>query len=227
MSADWFLKLKEFDSLEKMRISHLKGQKEQNERLLGLNIKRQDYLHAVADLQKELHTLQQEYFESEKKLKSLEEQASRLRDIGGDLEKIKHYQGEASELENALFNLLDKTEAVQMLINEKKTFLSGLDKTIQEIETEVKSENEEHSKAITQLNMRQQLIKDELPPDFKEALERTLKKNLALGPFTRVEKGSCFFCRYKISRIDESEIDMQKSIKYCPQCSRLFLPYGS
>jgi predicted nucleic acid-binding Zn-ribbon protein len=79
---------------------------------------------------------------------------------------------------------------------------------------------------VVQAQMRIKLIEDELPTDFKSVLERTLKKNLALGPFTRNENGSCFFCRYKISKLDESEIDMQKQLKTCPQCSRIFLPYG-
>jgi predicted nucleic acid-binding Zn-ribbon protein len=54
-----------------------------------------------------------------------------------------------------------------------------------------------------------------------------MAKNLAHGPFTRIDQGSCFLCRYKISRVEESEIDMQKALKICPQCSRIFLPYGA
>jgi predicted nucleic acid-binding Zn-ribbon protein len=227
VTADWFLKLKEFDSLEKMRISHLKAIQGQEERLQLLNVKRQDQQKVQEILKTELHSLQQAYFETEKKLKICEEQASRLKDLGGDSDKIDRYQKDAATLEDDLFAILEKIESHQVSMQENKTFLSGIENTIQEIKSEVEAEIKEHSKAIEQLELRLKLIKDELPPDFKEALERTLKKNLALGPFTRVDQGSCYFCRYKISRIDESEIDMQRALKFCPQCSRLFLPYGS
>ena len=227
MTADWFLKLKEFDSLEKMRINHLKAIKGQEDRLQLLNVKRQEQLEALEFLKTELHSLQQAYFETEKKLKICEEQVSRLKDLGGDSAKIVHFQKDATNLEDDLFTILEKIESNQESFKDKKTFLAGIDNTIQEIKSEVEAEIKEHSKSIEQLELRLKLIKDELPYDFKDALERTLKKNLALGPFTRVDQGSCYFCRYKISRIDESEIDMQKALKFCPQCSRIFLPYGS
>jgi predicted nucleic acid-binding Zn-ribbon protein len=227
VTADWFLKLKEFDSLEKMRISHLKAIKDQEDRLKHLNVKRQEQQKVQEILKAELHSLQQAYFETEKKLKICEEQASRLKDLGGDSDKIDRYQKDAATLEDDLFAILEKIESHQESIQEKKTFLAGIENTIQEIKSEVEAEIKEHSKAIEQLELRLKLIKAELPSHFKDALERTLKKNLALGPFTRVDQGSCYFCRYKISRIDESEIDMQRALKFCPQCSRLFLPYGS
>lgn len=227
MSAEWFLKLKEFDSLTKMRINHLKAIKEQEERLEKLNVKRQEQLDSSNSLKSELLSLQQDYFETEKKLKSAEEQAQRLKDIGGDETKIAAYLNEAAELENALFVKLDTTDEIHRQLEDIKTFLAGLEKTIHEISAEVGSEIETHKAEITQLDLRLSLTLDELPVDFKTTLEKTLKKNLAIGPFTRIENGSCFFCRYKISRIDESEIDMQKALKVCPQCSRIFLPYGS
>jgi predicted nucleic acid-binding Zn-ribbon protein len=227
VTADWFLKLKEFDSLEKMRISHLKAIKGQEDRLQLLNVKRQEQQKTLEILKNELHSLQQAYFETEKKLKICEEQASRLKDLGGDSDKIDRYQKDAGVLEDDLFAILEKIESQQVSMQENKTFLSGIENTIQEIKSEVEAEIKEHSKQIEQLELRLKLLKEDLPPDFKDALERTLKKNLALGPFTRVDQGSCYFCRYKISRIDESEIDMQRALKFCPQCSRLFLPYGS
>lgn len=227
MSADSFFKLKEFDSLEKMKLHHQKQIQEQEERLSHLNNKRQERLDSQKQLISSLHALEQQYFETEKKLKTAEDQASRLKDIGGDEAKIGHFQAEAAKLENELFSLLEQTEHLQQELNDTKTFLSGLEKTIREIENEVQLENGEHEKSIDQINLRLGLIKDELPTDFREALEKTLKKKLAIGPFTRIENGSCYFCRYKISRVEESEIDMQKMLKHCPQCTRIFLPYGA
>jgi predicted nucleic acid-binding Zn-ribbon protein len=227
VSAEWFFKLKEFDSLGKMKNTHLKAIKEQTERLEKLNIKRQDHLSEVSELKNELVSLQQVYFETEKKMNTAEEQASRLKDVGGDEAKITKFKAEAEACENSLFEMLERTESIQALIEEKKTFLSGLEKTFTEIEAEVKIEISQEKTAIEQATMRMKLIEEELPEDFRSTLERTLKKNLAVGSFTRIDQGSCFFCRYKISRTEESEIDMQKNLKTCPQCTRIFLPFGT
>lgn len=210
-----------------MRIGHLKAIKEQEERLLSLTQKRQEQLDEQDLLKHELHSVQQTYFENEKKMNTCEEQASRLRDIGGDEDKIKRYKAEAADLENALFEMLEKIEGIQSSLGDKKTFLSGIENTIKEIEGEVNTEIENHKKEVAQIEMRLKLVEGELPDDFKSILERTLRKNLALGPFTKNENGSCYFCRFKISKLDESEIDMQRVLKICPQCSRIFLPYGS
>lgn len=227
MSTEWFSKLKEFDSLSKMKLNYLKAIKEQEERLAKLDERKKSQLSEITTLNNEHSFLQQAYFEAEKKMNTCEEQAARLRDIGGDKEKIAKFKAEAEELENSLFTMLERTEAIQTEIEESKTFLTGLEKTYSEIKDETSTEIAENQKSIEHATMRIKLIETELPDDFRNILERTLKKNLAIGSFTRIDNGSCFFCRYKISRTDESEIDMQKILKVCPQCTRIFLPYGS
>jgi predicted nucleic acid-binding Zn-ribbon protein len=226
VSAEWFVRLKEYDSLTKMRLSHLKAIDEQESRLKTLNVKRQEQLQLAEEAQAKLRNLQQAFYETEKKMKTSEEQAQRLRDIGGDDSKIQIFVQDAAQLEDKLFFMMDEQEKIQSEFEDAKTFLTGLEKTISEIKAEVDMEVADQKQKVVQAQMRIKLIEDELPTDFKSVLERTLKKNLALGPFTRNENGSCFFCRYKISKLDESEIDMQKQLKTCPQCSRIFLPYG-
>ena len=210
-----------------MRGSYLKSIQEQQERLTKLELRRQEQLREITEFKNEHSELQQSYFEAEKKMNTCEEQASRLKDVGGDQEKIANFKTEAAALENTLFEMIERTEEIQNTVDEKKTFLAGLEKTYQEIKDEVASEITENQKSIDQATLRIKLIEAELPPDFRGVLERTLKKNLAIGSFTRVDNGSCFFCRAKISRTDESEIDLQKQLKVCNQCSRIFLPYGN
>jgi predicted nucleic acid-binding Zn-ribbon protein len=226
VSAEWFVRLKEYDSLSKMRVSHLKAIEEQEARIQSLNVKRQEHSQKTEEAQTQLRHSQQHYFETEKKMKICEEQAQRLRDIGGDDAKIQAFTQEAAQIEDKLFAMLDEQERIQQQLEETKTFLHGLEKTITEIKSEVELEVADQKQNLSQAEMRIKLIEEELPSDFKSLLERTLKKNLAHGPFTRNENGSCFFCRFKISKLDESEIDMQKQLKTCPQCSRIFLPYG-
>lgn len=227
MSVEWFTKLKEIDSLNKSRLTHLNAKKEQEDRISKLLEKKNQALHELDEFKQEHLSLQQALFETEKKLKTAEEQKQRLIDLGGDDLKIKNFQAEATRLEEEGLDLLEKSELNSEEMKSKKQFLEGIEKTINEIELEAKEEINKLQGEIDNINLRLSLLQKELPEDFNQLLTRVQNKNLAHGPFTRIEAGSCYFCRYKISRVEESEIDMQKSLKTCPQCERIFLPYGS
>ncbi len=226
MNDECFSKLKEFDSLTNMKSGHLAQIDEQKKRLDVLNLKRQEREESITHALKSIHELQQNYHETEKRLLTCEQQSSRLRDSGASEEKLANYLKEAEQLESEMFIHLEKIDTLGIEIEESKTFLKGLDKTFEDIGHEAKNEIEVHQNEIVQIEKRLELILNNLPADFKNALEKTLKKKLAIGPFTRTDQSHCYFCRYKISRTEESEIDVQKLLKFCPQCSRIFLPYG-
>lgn len=227
MSVEWFFKLKEIDSLTKMKNGHLKAKSEQEDRLSKLNNRRQEANSHTAKLKQDLISLHDNLADIEKKLKTASEQKQRLMDIGGDDKKIQQFQTEIEACEEAGLTFLEQEEAIENEMKENREFLEGLGKTIKEIEDEVSQEFAKLDTEISNFDLRLGLLMDELPADYKATLQKVSAKKLAHGPFTRVDQGSCYFCRYKISRIDESEIDMQKQLKQCPQCSRIFLPYGA
>lgn len=227
MSVEWFFKLKEIDSLTKMKNAHLKAKSEQEDRLSKLNERRQEALSQSAKLKQDLISLHDELAQVEKKLKTASEQKQRLMDIGGDEKKIQQFQTEIETHEEAGLSFLSREEEIETEMKENREFLQGLDKTIKEIGDEVFQGVSKLDAEIINYDLRINLLMDELPTDYKTTLQKVTAKKLAHGPFTRVDQGSCYFCRYKISRIDESEIDMQKQLKQCPQCSRIFLPYGA
>ena len=227
MSVDWFLKLKEIDSLGKMRISYLKTIAQQNSRISKLLERREETNLESLTLSHKTRSLQQDLFDLEKKLQLFTQQRQNLMDLGGDQTKIKSFTNDIEKLENDGLELLGQQEEIQTRLDEIKTFQAGLDNTIKEIESEVSGDTKSQRNEIEKVDFRLKLLEEELPDNFQQVFRRTLLKNLAHGPFTRVDAGSCFFCRYKISRQDESEIDMQQILKTCNQCGRIFLPYGS
>lgn len=227
MSDDWFSRLKEYDSLSKARDRLILSGKDQEGRLLTLKKRQDDTLAQLSELKTDYMALQQSLFEVEQKMKVQTQQRSRWMDQGGSDEKREAYDKEISSLEDKGFSLLQDLEVNETQRAELKEFLSGLEKTITEISGEVKEEVAKTQHEISQLDLRLSSLTEALPSDYRELLLKTLKKNPAHGPFTRIESGSCFFCRYKISRTEESEIDMQKKLKVCPQCSRIFIPYGT
>lgn len=227
MSTEWFFKLKEYDSLEKMRINHLKLLNEQNDRLSKLKARRDENNSHLEELKLTYISLQQELHETEKKLKTSTEQRQNLLDRGGDEQKISHFLMESQKFEDHGMELLFSMEKNETERAEARQFGEGLEKTFLEIENEVIDIKNKTDNEVKNIELRLKLILEELPTEYKSLLISTQNKKLAHGPFTRIESGSCYFCRHKISRTDESEIDMQKMLKVCTQCSRIFLPYGA
>jgi predicted nucleic acid-binding Zn-ribbon protein len=227
VSVDWFFKLKEIDSLTKMKTNQLKAKQEQEARVSKLNDRRQENVLQTAKLKQDLIATNTEMAEVEKKLKNATEQKQRIIDIGGDDKKIALFTSEINQLEEKGFEFLTRLEEIETEMSDNKTFLAGIEKTIKEIEDEGREEIDKILIDITNIDLRLKLLLEELPDDFRSLLIKVTVKNLAHGPFTRIDQNACYFCRFKISRIEESEIDMQKNLKTCPQCGRIFLPYGS
>ncbi len=227
MSLEWFSRLKEYDSLSRSRMGFLNSIKDQEKRIAVLTDRKEDNLAQLSGLKADYIRLQQSLHELEQKLRIQTEQRSRWIDSGGDEAKRKSMEAELSKLEEDGFILLQKLDENEMERQDIQTFLQGLEKTILEISLEAKNEIALFQNEITQIDLRLSGLIEILPEEFKNLLMKLLKKNLAHGPFTRMEGGSCFFCRYKISRVVESEIDSQKLLSQCPQCSRIFIPYGT
>jgi predicted nucleic acid-binding Zn-ribbon protein len=227
VSVESFLKLKEIQSLTQMRINHLSSIKEQEDRLYKLNHRRQEALTQTLILKQDLLRIKDEFAEIDKKILDLSEQKQRLIDYGGDEKKVNLFSLQIQEAEDTGLQLLDSAQEINTEIEEVMTFLQGLDKTIVEITSEVSQSIEAHQTDIGNINFRTELLMAELPDDFRSMIVKIASKNLIHGPFTRVDSGYCHFCRFKISRQEESEIDMQKSLKTCNQCGRIFLPYGA
>jgi predicted nucleic acid-binding Zn-ribbon protein len=227
VSVDWFFKLKEIDSLSKMKNQYLSLKKEQEDRIAKLRDRQESGHAAIAKLKHDTITTNTEMADIEKKLKQASEQRQRLLDMGGDSTKIKTYETEISTLEEKGFELMTRQEEIETEISDIKGFQAGLEKTIIEIEQEAFAEIQKMNQDIANFDLRLNLLQEELPPEFNSLLTKTMNKKLAHGPFTRVDQGSCYFCRFKISKMDEIEIDLQKNLKVCNQCGRIFLPYGS
>lgn len=227
MSAEWFAKLKEYDSLSKSRMRHLASQQEQRERINKLSLQRNQREEELAKLKSDYLERQGLLAEKESQIKLLSEQRQRLLDYGGDENKVTELSDKINQLETDGFSLLEELESNEQEREDTRTFIEGITRTIGEIQKEVDEVVASAQQEIERLDLRLQLLHDELPADFKDRLSRALSKNLMHGPFTRIDQGSCYLCRFKISRIEESEIDIHKQLKNCPQCGRIFIPFGT
>jgi len=226
VSAEWFTKLKEIDSLQKTLVTLQKQTKNEDERVQKLENRQNQNLEELNLNQKELINLQDQMAQIDKEISFKTLQKQRLWEMGGDEIKSSKLSLEIAELEDKGFSLLDKIEQIKGEIQDKKTFASGIENTILEIQSEASDEIKLLAQEKYHTQRRIELLTEELPPNFKDTFLRVKLKNLTHGPFTKNELGHCYICRFKISKIDESEIDISKNLKTCPQCSRIFLPYG-
>jgi DNA repair ATPase RecN len=208
----------------KMRIKHLSSIHEQEIRITKLTSQLLDSQKQAESIKQEIFTLQHTLYELEQNLTLFQKQRQNLINIGQDSRK---YDASIDEAETKGLELLETIEKLESSAQEIKVFQSGLSKTITEIDQEAQDIKTQENHEINNIDLRLTLLKEELPTHFRIVLQNVQAKNLAHGPFTRIDAGQCYFCRYKLSRLDESEIDLQQQLKQCQQCNRIFLPYGS
>jgi predicted nucleic acid-binding Zn-ribbon protein len=223
VSIEWFLKLKEIDSLLKAKQTHEKHLLDEDNRLTKLEEKRNQAILEMDLLNKDIIQLNDHLFKIEQQLKILTQQKENLFSIG---KETQHLDPQIEQLELQGLEIIDKTESLRAKEKELSQFSKGLEKTIIEISVDVEEIKKTENQALHNAHLRISYLEEELPESFKETFKKMKSKNLAHGPFSRNEQGHCYFCRYKLSRIQESEIDLQLLLKQCPQCSRIFLPYG-
>lgn len=222
-----FSKLKEYDSLSKRQQQLLREINEENARSEKIHSLISDHLARRNEIKKEIVHYNNLILELESQVKLLAEQKERLINQGTTEDKIAQYQIKINEFEAQAFSYLETMETLELELQETVNFESGARKTLSDIEAEV--ELSVRSKENEANNLRSHLedILNELSPSLRTSLDKLFAKKLAHGPFTKIAQGACMMCRFKISKTDEAEIDVQKLLKYCPQCTRIFLPYGT
>lgn len=222
-----FAKLREFDSLSKTKHKHLATIASQNERLTLLNKRRQVNQQKIEELKNDLSFNQSLLLDLEGQIKIYSEQRQRILDFGGDEKKARDYADKISIEEERGLEILSRIDASESELKDALGFDDGVGRTIEDISSEVKEVVLKEDKEILHIDQRLAALQEDLPLDFRDHLNRVLPRNLTHGPFTRIENGACFMCRFKISRMEESEIDVQKQLRSCSQCTRIFIPFGT
>ena len=227
MSREAFQKLREIDSLMKMKNKELGLVKDQDDRLSSLENKKLARQEQKDQDKKAYTSTQQELFEMEKKLKTASQQKERLSEYSPDDQKIKELSNHIEEYELKGFELIEKIEMIERDLKDHDTFLHGLENTMKEISLESLDEKNLHVKEAQNLEERIKRLHEELPDNFKGVYTRLMSKNFIHGPFTTIQNNACMFCRSSVSKVEESDIDTKFAITHCRQCGRLFLPYNA
>lgn len=222
-----FSKLKEYDSLSKREQQLLREISDENARTQKIKSLIEKHLEHRHEIKNNIAQLNTSILDCESQLKTLGEQKDRLMNQGATEEKLKDYQDKIDHFENEAFEFLEKIDQLENELTETLQFETGARKTLSEIEAEVSIVVTSKETEAKNLHSHLEDILNNLPPSLSSSLNKLIAKNLTHGPFTKISDGGCMLCRFKISKTDEAEIDVHKLLKFCPQCSRIFLPYGT
>lgn len=227
MSREAFQKLREIDSLMKMKNKELSLVKDQDDRLSRLEQQKTARLEQKDQDKKLYIQTQQNLLEMEAKLKTASQQKERLSQYSPDDPKLLELAKTIEDQELLGFELISKIEELELLMKDSDSFLKGIEKTITEISAESLEICTAHLNEVKNLDLRISLLEIELPENFQSVFKRLLTKNFMHGPFTAIVNNQCMFCHSSVSKVEESEIDTKFMITHCKQCGRLFLPYNS
>lgn len=205
--VDDFFRLREYDSLMREVDRLRQGIAQETERLLRRKSEFEDRVKLLNSRESQFRQFNHQIAELDRRL-------------------AQHLSPEAkSKLEEEGLKLLSDQEEISQLIAEDQVFIKGFTRTVQELETEIQALIQSNEALIAQNLKRAELVYATLPSEWPAQYQRILAKKPAHGVFSRIENLKCQFCRYSISKVLESEVDVGLQLKGCPGCGRLLLPY--
>lgn len=207
---------------ENKRISDLEGKQKKaqeeiellsNEKInLQLQKSEDEINHSIAKLTK----LKDQLFavKTQKEQEALENQISLL-------EKT------INECEEKYFANLDREEAINQTITEKKSFLSGSSNTLLEIKNEVTLSIMAEEKIISDRNLRIDSLLVQCRADVQKAYQNAKKKFDQTPALSFLLAKKCSICHMQADSMLKLNLEEGRSIEHCPSCGRLMLPETS
>ncbi len=241
MSKESFKILKEINSLsesineftdkmnaENKRINFIKDNRQDREDLKSSN------LELIKEASSKLTSVENEIAHITMKLEKDKENLAMIstEQAMNNMEKqIAAEQNRLEEFENTGFELMEQIEQLEAKVIEADEFLKGSLESLTEIQSEVELINKEHQSSIDGLNKRVNLLIEELPADFTDRYQRTVKsfkeKKKSGSIFSRIKNETCEFCRFGMSKMDVQKVEDALQLKNCQGCGRIFIPQGA
>jgi len=130
-----------------------------------------------------------------------------------------------ARVEDEGLSLLTRQQEIERAGDEARAFLAGYEKTLIELRSEIDANLAQARLQREQALARVASLREELPSEWRDKFDKVLAKKLAHGPFSRLLNTRCQFCQHAVSKVFESEVDVDLQLKACPSCGRLLLPH--
>lgn len=232
MDIDSFRSLIEIQGLKNRQQVHLKNIGSQELRLTRLQEEREESQAQLTPLRQELSALEQKIQDYEGRLKKREAEMTRARENlmqaktlteMQNLEKaIKDAEIDTNNLSDDILTFLQTFEEKNKEQERLQNFLTGLSKTIPQIEQEVQSAIMIEKKEIQNYQTRIEALFDDVP-SAKEIVLNCWKKNKKA--VVSVDDQDTCECGIKVGRNMASQIEKARELFTCASCGRIFIPY--
>lgn len=234
MNKEDFRILKELCGLHQKK-KDLEGDiAEERTRITKIENLRADAQNTIEHTSKNLDATSQSLIVTENKVEHLGRQilqgeqalsnATSEKQVESSERQLLAHKEEQKELEESAFELMERIEAFQSEISDKKEFLLGSEKTLIEIKAEVAAHTAPIAAEVEVLRSRVANLKSELPDLAATRIEKLIEKDLKHGPLTKIQDGSCFICRFTVNATDKDRIEKLLNLTACSSCYRIFIP---
>lgn len=204
------------------RIAMIKQQRAQREDQKNAN---QESLNTKIH---ENSTLEKELAETENKIEKSNEHlsvATNQQQADAINKELETLQPKADNLENQILELIDEIDQLKINICEDEEFLSGSLETLNELETEVLTINENENKQIKTLEERVENLLSLVPERYKTAYMQSQKNHRFQHPIAFIDASrNCNQCRFALDITIQEHVTKGLSPETCPSCTRLLLP---
>jgi len=234
MNLKDFSNLIEIQSLQNHQKKHLDEIISQESRINSL-IKKKNQTHLEStDIQTKVTKLKPLLIQNENSLNALEKRISSLKNnrmmvktteqllaIDKELATV---SSEKEKLENIILEQMETLSNLEDELGTFNSFLTGIDKSIQEIQAEANQAIKEENTQINNYQERISELTKNIPPEAKEIFSNINKIHLYNSPITLIQNNACSKCNYPIDRNMSSMIEKGTILEQCPGCQRLIAP---
>lgn len=143
-------------------------------------------------------------------------------------QQIDNAQIELDKIQEEGLELLEKKEALDEEITNAKSFLKGSLETIEEIRAEVNQENDNLFSELDQIEIRLNLLHEQIPLKASERIRSLIAKNKKLAPLAHISSTkNCDICGYLIPHATEQAVEKELKLTSCPGCTRILIPQST
>ncbi len=238
MNKEIFRILKEFQSLHLKRDELSKSIKNELQRIEKIEEQRtkrdkilQDDLIQLKELKSKMSKIENQINDTTNRLENSKKKMNQIvsqQELEAITSQIKSYENELSELEEHGLEVLDRTEILDESISNAQNFLIGSLETIEEIEKEIKEQNEPLYNELNILKERIEILKSQIPEKVLIRILELQSNGPKYSPITEISpQNTCKACGYLPPKALVDSVEIKLKLHSCPSCSRIFIPESS
>lgn len=234
MNKEDFRILKEISGLHGKVLSLTEKIELENSRISKIENLRLEANEALNEANNQLKLKNQELAQNENNIELLNKKITQSQDAldkavnekaaTSSQKQLDVFKENLATVEEVAFGIMEEVDLLEQTISDKKSFLAGSEKSLEEIKKEVETNNTPTLKEVEITKERISLLNQGMEPATVSRLEKLLVKNLKHGPLTKIEESACYICGYTVNATDRDQIEKKLMLKSCGSCSRIFIP---